>query len=156
MRANSISVSRSNGCARICRFVSPKPGATAPAFRSQPWSTTFMPRSRNWAASAGTHRACWRGWSAERGEAGDSLRRPLYRTRLNGAKTPDEERQYLVACGDGRLACLVDQMGGHHTVRAVHVARKERGGVGIRGTVWKYPPDEAVAQRVGIGREPLS
>jgi hypothetical protein len=24
-----------------------------------------MPKSKSWAASGGTHQACWRGWSAD-------------------------------------------------------------------------------------------
>ena len=42
------------------------PAATARAFRSPHWSTSSIPKSRKWAASAGTLPACWRGWNVER------------------------------------------------------------------------------------------
>ena len=47
----------------ICLAEARRNGASLPVTA---WSTPSTPRSRRWAASAGTRRACWRGWSAER------------------------------------------------------------------------------------------
>src|SRR5215204_1227769 len=71
------------------------------------------------------------------------------------AKPMPEETQYLVAGGDGRLAGFVDQMGGHDAVRRGDVALEERRQIGVGGTVGKHPADEAIAKRLGIGREAL-
>src|SRR5439155_23638073 len=61
-----------------------------------------------------------------------------------------EERQNLIAGRDRRLAGLVDQVRGDDTVRGRDVAFEERRKIGIRRTVGKHPPDEAVARRAPI------
>ena len=64
-RASSISASRSTGCARTWRSASARRARTAPTCRSPRWSISSMRKCRRWAASAGTRRACSRGWSGE-------------------------------------------------------------------------------------------
>ena len=66
-----------------------------------------------------------------------------------------EERQDLVAGGDRRLARFVDQVGGHHAVRARHHLFEERRRVGVGRAVGEHSCDEAVAERLRVGREPL-
>src|SRR5215472_15877903 len=65
MPASSISASRLIGCARISPFASPRRAATAPSCRLPRSSISSTRRCRRWGAGAGTHRACWRGWSGE-------------------------------------------------------------------------------------------
>jgi uncharacterized protein YuzE len=66
-----------------------------------------------------------------------------------------EERQDLVAGGDRRLARFVDQVGGHHAVRAADHVFEEGCGIGIGGAVGEHAPDEALAERLPVGGEPL-
>src|SRR6266550_3505517 len=107
---NSISVLRWNGCARTSRFVSPKHGAMARAFRSPRWSMRSIRKSRRSAASAGTLPACSPGWSAEHSSycrsrrIGGSDSDVVKQTRLSRSghwSRPDSGPRY---CYDGHLA----------------------------------------------------
>jgi len=67
-----------------------------------------------------------------------------------------EEGDDLVAGGNGRLTLLVNQVGRHHTVRARDNLLEEWRRVSIGGVIWEHPPNEAITERLGIGRKPLS
>jgi hypothetical protein len=79
----------------------------------------------------------------------------LARRATSRAKTIGEEREDLVPSSDRRLARLVDQMGGHDTVRARHDMLEERRRVTVGRAVGKDSCNEAVAERLRVGREPL-
>src|SRR5262249_56234242 len=70
-------------------------------------------------------------------------------------KAAGEERQDLVAGGDGRLAGFVDQVGGHHAVRTGDTDGEEGGDVGVCGAVREHMLDEAISESRRIGGEAL-